>query len=653
MKVDSLKIYLENIRNISSYTGEFYPGINLIIGSNGSGKTTLVSSLYLALFGRTLSGTSRHSRIVTQGQSTGFVSISINDSINIERSFGKSSFFKVTIDSKEVPNGTQIIDKELIKLIYVLDPKIDVMKFFDVEGFVEKSRKTLKSFFNEVYQLELKLKEIQIKSSVLKEELSRIEKDENTIREKLILRIEDKQKSQEQIKGIDEATLVSLIDKYKQLEFQISFEISKRQTANKESFLRQISDWQLLVNNITSAKNNVLEGLSSLDRDLKKEISLAKSDLNAQYLKELSSNQEIEEISSELSATSHMLQKYQSLLLSTVEGKCPVCGNTISEDHIREQIELLIAKQQELSTLVEAKKSSLKDKYKTIYLETENSLKESYQEKRKVLESKKAELDQEERRLYKAKPQQKVFSEDEEREIKNEVLKRSNIPDGFNLNDALKKLQIFEHIRVIETEIKYLQAELVKLEDRKQVINKEIDQIYDEMLRLETEVSKKKTIEPVLEKLTDTREIRRHIQKKISGIIKSFCDKINENLPVKIYPALTETTTGSIELSFSASNIHGDIIPIDDLSQGESVLAKISLNVVLRKFAELACNDKDSVFNTIPKIVVLDEQLDRLDDKNAEAILETLSREQDYVFLIVTHREDFMNVSDANVVFLG
>ena len=50
MYVKSLK--LENFRNYDNLSGEFHPGVNILIGDNAQGKTNLIEAIYMMSFAK-------------------------------------------------------------------------------------------------------------------------------------------------------------------------------------------------------------------------------------------------------------------------------------------------------------------------------------------------------------------------------------------------------------------------------------------------------------------------------------------------------------------------------------------------------------------------------------------------------------------------
>ena len=652
-----IEVYLENIRSISSLHCILSPGVNIVVGPNGSGKTTLCNALYLAFYGRTLWGTRSHSNIVKRGESTGKVKVTLpldDRDVSIERMFGKNSYVRVFVDNIPVTpqvDPESIVHPDVMKFIYFSDlKKINIMEYLDIDSFTQHTKTCYKELDTQRLKLKEELSKVETEISLteklrdnaqlevekLKRELSNISSRVNTLRTQL------------RIKDFEE------LSRLRQKLEQCKLEVQNRVNSMKMILQNELHEHSSLLND----KKKLLE---QLELKYSKELKEITGELTQQLLQlELQERKELDKqlspITVEISSKVSQIQKLQKVLdevEKTGASTCPLCGSPVDESHIKKEIETLRSevekleqRKQDIERDIRTRYSEYKQMLQKDAKEREQHVVDEYEKKRELLLKEMSTIEEQIKKINKQLSSEPQNINEIILQVKKEILGENYLWVNTKALEEQEKL-LLELQNLLQTEtlkhetVEKLEQDIAKYSEKINQLTRQIEELKQKAQKVETGVV-------ILEKLTNTRSIKKHISRKIFSIVCDIVDEICENYPLKLSPELKEVGSEGYELIFLSTNLHGDVVPIEELSAGESVLTKIAANFVVREFVRRVKGN-----HYLPKLLIIDEVLDRLDSENALQILEYLSGMQDYTFVIVTHRLDLVeSLSNANIIEL-
>lgn len=624
--VDTIRVELDNIRTFQNRTYEFYRGLNLIVGNNGSGKTTLVSSLYVGLYGRIPSSTLTLKRMITRGERKGSIQVtmsSMNNSFVVRREYSPSlSNTEIYMNSVKLNSVDEVFDSEVMKLIYVnLLDRVDFSSYINFDQFYERMKKYKDKISRDCADLENQVRSMDM---VMQTHYSQIEEKE--------------------------LRLSQIIDEQRILDTEITTLKSSLSSTDITDVMKRFNDLTYLLTNFSNIKQKLLDDRrkaytvkvtesKQLLSNIRNEYNMKAQQLQKLYsdkLNQVKNNYSISIASINGNITSIDTQTTKLLnLLKIPNSTCPVCNSSIDTNHVQKEVDRLQLEKNQLQNEVKKLQEQMNS--------TVTSIQNEYSEKVTQL--------QKEYQPIVSKLQQQI----QEFETTLQTITISDddvaLQHGFNSYSDLKStyLQLQQIVSIVQS-IKEKESRKVSLIQRESEIRDEIkssvatiQKLQERKKELEEKLTDLLKTNEVFERVLDKKKMKQFMLARVADKINLLASTVNE-LPIKVYAFVEDEKVG---LMFK--NSYGSDVQFDELSSGEKVMATIISLFIYRKLLS-------SLNYTIPKIVVFDELLDRLDYNNAYNVLHFLSKLDDHIILIVTHREDIMQLSEEiqmNVVKLS
>lgn len=648
-----LKVAMNNIRSIDHINAEFYPGINLIVGKNGAGKTTLCNALFISLYGRMIGSSKNYKNLIKKGSKNGSVSASIQfpngKNVRVERFFylNSPSDVKTYIDNSEVDvNPTKLIPQEIAELMYLQLDKLDFFKYFDVDKFVQKYETKIKILDEEILKLEKIKTEINTLKSILSSELKKQKEmlEESQQRISKLLSLKSNIESNLYFKSEEEFVI------FKETYTKAKEEYIKTVESEREKRRSQIDNITSQIKILESELEKIKVEQDKEEKDVRIKLS---NELHAKD-KELISKHN--ETVGSLKANINSLQKEKSKI-SQIQGKsvCPLCGSELNTEkteeiinHIEEELKILENKLNKETTSYANQKRELEREYK----EKEKKLIQEIRDKYNVvINEKRSKIDELKNTLENIKKTNLDLTSEEKQEISNRIKQKhfGNLANIVTKEFMEKQEQLFDQLIRCKIEIekesetkKRIERAIFDIENKLTELQK-----YDSIDDVINECKKAKFILSKINK----RDIKRHLSVKVFEIINNIAMHYSSLFPIKVIPELKAQSDNYI-IDFNAINFNGELIPLSELSSGETVVVKIIINLVIRDFLRLLPEYKNTEFFNI---VFIDEYLDRLDEYNAQFVLELLQTFDNFIFVIVTHRADLVqsfSFGVSNIIYL-
>lgn len=644
-----LNIELSNIRSISYKNVDFFPGINIIVGKNGLGKTTLCMAPLIAFYGRTFSSKGYRS-IIKKGESEGHVCVKFitpsQKQIVVDRhiSLKDSSNVSVYIDNQHVEiDPSELIPQEISEFMYLQTEKLDLFKYFEnIDDYVElynSKAKQIETFLVELEKIKTK------KNTLEKYYKQELEKEEQNLKnyEKRITEIENRIK-----------TIKSKLYIKTQEEFAKFLQIYENA---KEEFTKRITSEEENRKKMAENLNNEIKLLKAeLDKlFVEKEREKSESIKNLEKEKFQKEKKLSDEYNLTIGALKNQLENVKKELsrISQIQGEkiCPLCGKELDSDEVEKlckeyethysQIEKNIKEENEK---FKNQQTSLNQEYENLKKQILKSIDEKYDENIKNKKEKIESLNEKLKNL-----QNFSLSTEEKKQIFIEI-KNKFFGD---MAELINKEFVEMHDKAFK-ELSNLEIQLDFEKDNLEKIKHNITSLHKKLKDLEKYFVVDKYMENCIQarailKKVNKKDIKQHLSAKIYDIVNSITLRYSNIFPVKIIPELRQVKD-NYNIEFSAVNLHGEVVNINELSSGEFVIGKIIINLVMRDFLRLLPQYKNTEFLNI---MFLDEHLDKLDENNAQMIIEILQGLEDFTFIIVTHRIDLVNsFSNANIIYM-
>jgi len=612
--IQLLRLHVENFRSLTDFTLDFNTGLTIIKGPNGAGKSSIFNAVYTCITGRQLNGRPASSAI-QHGKDTAkiYLELSVNGQIYyVTRNIGKVSGLVIETEGNKTTGKQaktildELVPSDILKLYMLQDLNLTqlIAKFVDIDTFtknvrdkiqetelqIQKENEQISLLENSIQQLDTNIEyykaEInQTKSNIysLTQQLDIVQSQIDGIDKEKLLQF--RTEYQQKINNLDNELRQELSDKYSNQKLQIENEISKIQSELNRLLLQLDNTY----NNFVSEKQSELTKLQSESQNITKEI-----------------------------------KHYEQLL---EQGKCFVCNREIKQDDIPHYQEILDNLNKQLKETNE-KSENIKQQltqFKQEYQNKKTELSDRANNKIKQLQEQLQELE-----IVKQDIVNKYSSPQIKEDIKQELLQKYQLSE----NELSIDLTLFDKVIDLKNRIAVLQENLKSLENK-------LKQLEDEKAKRILELSKAKTssnidkLQKQLELLqiwTDTRTLKKVLIKEVSKSINKLLEHQNLN---KVQLVLDDKDN----IVLMSSNSRGELIPIEDVSTGENVLARLQLYMAL-----LELFASQSKLNTL----FLDEVLDSLDDTNQQRVLiflKELSQENNMGIYVITHRDN-MEVPD-------
>jgi DNA repair protein SbcC/Rad50 len=661
------ELILENVRSYKNLSISFNKGSSLLSGDIGSGKTSILLGLQFALFG--LQPGQKGASILRHGETIAITRLKIEidgDLVTMERTLKKSKTGSVTQDSNLLTiNGEQrelstsemkerVIallnyPKELARKSNLLYKFTVYMPQEEMKAIIEESPEarldTLRYIFGldrykrikeNAHFLLKKLKEsIKIKEVLISET--------NLIKEKFAIESENKIQITKQINNIQiefstlkkgkqrvEETMQQLQDKLTQRSL-LNSELEKLKITSQsrqdllEKTKKEISSMQSQIKEIVDFSQDNLFSTEKLLGTHKKTLE----ELNANFLK---LNSQVSVLKSKREQPLELKETIVSL------ENCPVCLQTVGQDHKIRMSKKLEYEIQDIDRELEQKRS----KKNTIIseIEKEKELILSYEADRLRLQENK--IKAEHQRQIKTKIQSESYVLDR---ILGEIENlRSKIQ--ATENSLLSTAKLAEELDTIKQIYKAKTQEAHSKEIVLATKQKELELLKIKLKDLSSELDKKEKIKQSINKL---KELNFWIQKNFIDMI----DRTEKNLITQVknefsnalskwfFYMISDNFTIELNEQFTPSIKNQDYeIDYAFLSGGErtsvALAYRLALNQVLGAHSHMKTNG----------ILILDEPTDGFSSEQVQKMGKIFEELQYSQMILVSHEREMDNFVD-------
>lgn len=618
-----LKVRLNNIRTFQDKEFEFYKGINLIVGNNGTGKSTLVSSPYIGMYGRVPSSTITLKKLITRGEKRGEIEVILEDTeynkLLIRREY--PNLTEIYLNNTKLSSIDEVFDSEVMKLIYAnLLDKIDFTSYINLDDYYEKMKKVkdlvekeITSIQSEITSCEFVITNYQ-NQSIEKQNQRQQYSDELTIIKSTI---------DELIKSLP-INQDEILEKYTQLNYIMSnfiqlknkFLEEKRQSINLEIMKNRQE-----IGNIQNQYNIEVQELQNYYSNLLNEIQ------NKYNLEIASLQGNISNIDTQLTK----LQKLHSLPNST----CPVCNSKVDKVHLEKEMNNLITEKNKVISEIKRLEKERDDEIalkRNEYLDKVEQIRSKYlpsfEKLNHIIDTLTSQLNT-------------ISITNDDVAISYGYSSYSQLINEYNI--VKKQVTDIDNLKKYQQKLDYYTKFIESLDNEILKLQKDIQNTTKKKKQLENKLTEKLTTKDILDRLLDKKKIRQFVLSRIVDKINTLSSVITD-LPIKLTAYVDDEKVGII-----FKNSYGSEVQFEELSSGEKVVGIIISLFIYRKLLE-------SLNYVVPKIIIFDELLDRLDYNNVYNVLYFLSKLDDHIILIVTHREDIIQLSEEiemNVVRLN
>jgi len=613
-------LHIENFRSLRNFDLNFDRTGSLVIirGPNGSGKSSIFNSIHVCLYNRQLNSRPA-TKAITHGEDNCFIQLDFEvDSVpySLQRVIGKNSYVELFKDGISLVKGRQvskvieeIIPSDVVKLTMLQNFSIRdlIANLVDVDKFVKKVRDKHHKYVANLSELEKQITNVESEIKMVEQVVEQlntqktcIEKDIDQIQSKLInvtVRLQQTNYTPE---------LQEKLQKFR-TELEVKY-------SNLESELKNRLQEEYVL-----PRNQILSELRLIDSKLDQVINTLKY-RQTSSLKPLEDKQV--QLTVEINNIKKDIARYRQLIQ---QKKCFVCERDIDDidkyKHIVEELEKQVrTKQQEIAQIDQQKQNLINEYNAKIqhYTERANKRRQELNDKLNELETVKNSIEQSKLNLEKTKES-----------IKQELLSKY----GLNEQDIAIDIQNID--KLLKTKLELESA----LETNKKSLT-QLQNSIDEYRRKLTQLKDSKTLDElnnqiksikrsidILETWQDTRLLKRLLVKDISNKLNNILET-RYSYMMQVNVLLDEKD----ELVITALNRHGAEVDLNDVSNGESVIAKL----------QLYCALLDLVSGYVrTNALFLDEFLDSLDEANvskALIFLRELAHNKNMCIFVITHR---------------
>ena len=650
------KLEVSNFKNFETFETSFN-GLQLITGPNGSGKSSIFESIYVALYGRRPNGKPAKS-VIRTGNTSASITLEIqvdNDIYHVQRIIGYKSSFLVSLNHETVSTSASktkeivenLIPQEIVKLsmLQTLDIKKLILDVIDIDSLVTKIKQYHDSILEKYSTLE---SEYTIYKSK-KEELQSIINDKVHKLNLMYQEIEDTKKEIESVKSILEGKDIDKIHEIKSLKSRINEEIDSYIQSLVSSYNKELLDLDKEILQLNSEIANKQLEIDRLNQEYITKLNEYKDELHKKHESNVSDiYNEISKLESDkntlygnLSYIQAQINELESIIHLDSD-TCPTCKQHIHEDHISsikvslkdKQAKFMeISKQiEEIDSKIEFLNNQIKDlesKLESSIIEYEKKLKEKYDTLVSSINNEISQLNAKLQDLYNKKNDiNKQIEITIENIDTNKVL--SNILDKYKIDKNLYD-QVEYYIELYQKQI-HLDSKLSTLISQ---YNSEYNSYIDltnklkelDTTKIESDLKLYKDRLDIVSDLSNTRLWKKLALMHLKDSINTYISQSNIEDLVKVELDIDDNEN----IQVYVENMNGNIVTLDDTSQGESVIATLVLYNALRKIAS-----RHIQFN----MLFLDEVIDRLDQENIEKVVSYLKKEVDESnsnILVITH----------------
>jgi len=503
----------------------------------------------------------------------------------------------------------EIIPPDIVKLSMLQNFSIKdlIANLVDVDKFVKKVRDKHHKYVTNLSELEKQVTNLESEIKMVEQVIEQLSHQKTRIEEE-INRIESSLANV--TKELQQANYTPELQEKLQ-KFKTDLEVKY---SNLESELKNRLQEEYVL-----PKNQILSELRLIDSKLAQVINVLKYSQTSS-LKPLEDKQV--QLTVEINNIKRDIARYQQLIQ---QRKCFVCERVIDDidkyKRIVEDLERQVESKQQQITYIEQQKQKLVDEHNAKiqhYTERANKRKQELNTKLNELEEIKRSIEQSKLDLEKTK-------ESVKRELLDKYgLSEQDIAIDIQSIDKLLKTKL-ELESALETNKKSLaqlqnsidnyQKKLVQLRD-----SKTLDKLNVQIKSLQRSID-------ILETWQDTRLLKRLLVKDVSNKLNNILES-RYSYMMQVNVTLDEKD----ELVITALNRHGAEVDLNDVSNGESVIAKL----------QLYCALLDLVSGYVrTNALFLDEFLDSLDEANvAKALifLRELAHNKNMSIFVITHR---------------
>ncbi len=648
MLIKSLE--LNNIRSYESVSIDFNKGVTVITGRTGSGKSTLLMSIEYALFG---SKNINNSSIIRRGADKSSIKLSFehnDDDYKIIRGL-KRTGDKVITDSDNIRiiknnkslliiNRVRDLDKKIRELLQYPD-NVKPYEMFEITSYtrqdeiksiIDMSPEQRQEYIDRLLQLsKYKMTYNNLRSLVNYyekelERLSELKKHQESIKEDIEKNEEKKEDKEKKISKKEEE--LKKINK----EYEKNKKLLKKVRKKYEEYDEKLSEKKDLRTLITSEKK-VVQKLKKENEELLEEISALNKRKKKLSDKSFEKTQSVlvNKKSGEETIKNRLerLEKKSEKLIS-VENKCPLCGQKITEKHIKKIREEIINEKKELkNNLKEIEEIIPKLEKEVENIELRRRISNKTKNKNKIIEKNKKDINESIERIKRKKKKYDKIKVDEDKikNLKKELDELNNNDKKLysNLNSLRNSLEIFRQEK--KDIIKGLRDKRSKLEN----INKELSN------------------KVVLKKYYNlTKKLRKDIKNIRKVIRRRFLSDFRHEFQKKFEEIRREENEYSVEVSNNYEPVayasNGEEVDVSFLSGGERTSVALSYRLAL---ASLAAN----MMSVSPsEILILDEPTTGFDKDDIKILPETLRNIENIPqIIIVTHEELLKEAADYTI----
>ncbi len=640
------KIKLKNIRSHKESLIELEEGISVFTGRTGSGKSSVLVGIEYALFGSDINLSNKD--ILRRNKQKGFVELEFEqdgDIYNIKRGLkrtGKmisvdSSELSITKNEKLLPiiGRAGDLDSRILEVLNY--PKgVKAKEIFEITSYtkqdeirvlIEMSAEKRQEYLDKILQLSkykttwenmkdvvshFKMEAVEIKGNLENFEKIKNEKVE----------IEDKIKMSKNI--IDELNneLKNKKDDVKKIKENISELENERDVELKKR--RKYDEFRGSLSNLKDEKEKLDNELANTKKEIEEIKEKIKSDVpELEKLKE-------EKIENE--KTIELLEKEKIELDSEFKeikrlgkGKCPVCKQEITENHLENLNDEFDNKKDVLENKISKCRERVSELNPKIELANEqkklgdklNLMNEKQKEYEKRLEENKKEIEDLESKEIKFDNKYLESIESKLKEIKQ------------------SETEITSKIESISKEISLRNDEL---EDKKNELESKKKQII-EFGKKEEKIKKlNSTIDLLLRMREDIRNIREVVRRRFLEDFRQEFQKKFEEIRKYEEEYTVDVKSDYEPVAFSSD---GEEVPISSLSGGEKTSVALSYRLALADIAAQISDIRPS------ELLILDEPTTGFDKEDIKALPEALKNIKTIPqIIIVSHEEELKNAAD-------
>ncbi len=640
------KIRLKNIRSHKESLVKLEEGISVFTGRTGSGKSSVLVGIEYALFGSDINLSNKD--ILRRNKQKGFVELEFEqdgDTYNIKRGL-KRTGKTISVDSSElsITKNERLLpiigragdlDSRILEVLNY--PKgVKAKEIFEITSYtkqdeirvlIEMSAEKRQEYLDKILQLSkykttwenmkdvvsyFKMEAVEIKGNLENFDKIKKEKDEIENRIKLVKEVIEKLNSKLKIKKDDVEKIKTDIS---ELENERIVELEKR---------RKYDEIQGSISNLKDEKEKLSNELINTKKEIKEIKEKIKSDVpELEKLKEekIENEKMIELLEKEKIELDSEFKEIKRL----GKGKCPVCKQEVTENHLESLNDEFDNKKNDLENNISKCNEKVSELNPKIKLANEQ---EKLRDKLNLMNEKQKEY---EKRLEENK---KEIESLKSKEIKfdNEYLK------SIESKLKEKKQSETEIVSKIESVSKEISLRTEELEDKKNEFESKKKQILDLEIKKEKIKKLKSTIDLLLRMREDIRNIREVVRRRFLEDFRQEFQKKFEEIRKYEEEYTVDVKSDYEPIAFSSD---GEEVPISSLSGGEKTSVALSYRLALADIAAQISDIRPS------ELLILDEPTTGFDKEDIKALPEALKNIKTIPqIIIVSHEEELKNAAD-------